>query len=565
MLARRLADTRLAVKVLIAPLLLIGCMLILAGIFQFSTTRQGAALEDVHEAAVVTGRFVARVESTSTRLQSNAYRLLGWSSAGVEATKTQALEATIRAEAQHLSDEVKTFAASVSDPGDQALLAPILPSLEAFVHAVNDVADMAAADPVTGLIMMTSAEVEYDKLQGLVQALVTANEAQTDTAYKRAHAVAKSSRLEYFAVFFACLVVGGGLALIAIRLISRPVVEVTAVMNGLAAGDLAVEIHAQERQDEIGAMARAVAIFRDGMRRAAALESEKADAVKAATALAQRRQTLTGEFNAVMEHMLEAVMQTVEHVHDSSDGLRQNAELTSRQSAAVANAASGAAANVDTVAAAAEQLGASVQEISRQISCTVEITTDAVNGAQAANDTMASLDESARRIGEVVTLISTIASQTNLLALNATIEAARAGDAGKGFAVVAGEVKSLATQTGKATDEITAQIASVQSATHNAVSRIRDVGETIDKVSGIVASIASAVEQQSAATQEIVRSVQQAAEGNSEVTRNIADVSRAAEETGEMAQTMFSAANDLRDEAERLRGEVSSFLGNMRG
>jgi len=565
MLAQRLADTRLAVKVLIAPLLLIGCMLILAGIFQLSTFRQGSALGELHNAAAVQGRFVARIDAGTTRVQSNAYRLLGWSGAGVDAVKIKALETEIIRESKDLVDTARQFSADTADPNDKALIAPLVPAVESFAKAVADVAEMAAIDPITGLIMMTSAEIEYDKLQKQVASLVQANDRRTDQSFAQALQVAASARLQYFAVFAACLVIGGGLALAATRMISRPVVEMTRVMDGLAAGDTAIAVPSQDRQDEIGAMARSVAVFQQGLSRAAALEQEKAATARTDAERTARRETLTENFNSMMEHMLEAVMTTVQHVHTSSDGLQENAERTSRKGAAVAQAASGAAANVDTVAAAAEELGASVQEISRQIASTVDITSDAVKGAQAANQSMASLNTTAGHIGEVVKLIQEIASQTNLLALNATIEAARAGEAGKGFAVVAGEVKSLANQTAKATEEITNQIASVQSATHDAVSRIRDVGITIDKVNTIVASIASAVEEQSAATQEIVRSVQEAAHGNGEVTRNIADVSHAAEETGAMARSMFAAANELLDEARKLRGEVAGFLTNMRG
>ena len=564
MLAQRLADTRLAVKVLIVPTLLVGCMLMLAGIFQLVTTSQGEALEGLHRAAAQS-RFVARVDATSTRLQSNAYRLLGWISAGVEAAKTRELEKRIRDDARALLADVRAHAGGMAGADGKALVETIGPAAEAFEKSIADVADMAAADPVTGLILMTSAEVEYDRLQVLVRALVAANDAQTDHAAVQARSSATQARVQYFAVLVLFLAVGGALSLLATRLIARPVVDMTRVMEGLAAGDMSLAVPSRGRKDEIGAMARAVAVFQDGLRRAGLLEAEKAAAAEATARRSERQRHLTEMFNQAMEHMLETVMGTVRHVHASSDSLRENAAVTSSQGAAVAEAAAGATANVDTVAAAAEELGASVQEISRQIASTVDITAQAVQDADAANRTMASLDESARRIGEVVTLINTIASQTNLLALNATIEAARAGEAGKGFAVVAGEVKGLANQTARATEEISAQIASVQSGTQDAVNRIGQVGHTIERVSAIVSSIASAVEEQSAATQEIVRSVQQAAEGNSAVTRNIAAVSQAAEETGAMAQSMFASANELLEEAGRLRGEVSSFLADMRG
>jgi methyl-accepting chemotaxis protein len=249
---------------------------------------------------------------------------------------------------------------------------------------------------------------------------------------------------------------------------------------------------------------------------------------------------------------------------DVAEAMSETASDTGKRAVAVSAATEQASANVQTVAASAEELAASVQEISRQVSESAAIAAQAAREAGATDQTVAGLSEAASRIGDVVRLIGDIAGQTNLLALNATIEAARAGEAGKGFAVVASEVKNLAGQTAKATDEIAAQIASMQQATGAAVTAIRGIGGTITRMNEIASSIAAAVEEQGAATGEIARSVQQAAAGTSEVSHNIGAVSAAIDRTGDQAAQVLDSANGLTGEAATLVSEVERFLAEIR-
>ena len=271
------------------------------------------------------------------------------------------------------------------------------------------------------------------------------------------------------------------------------------------------------------------------------------------------------------EELASSVGSATATVSDSIVGLTElaqsmaaTAEETSQQSATVASASEEASANVQTVASAAEELSSSISEISRQVGQSSEISSNAVRQAEETNEKVQGLAEAANKIGEVVALITDIADQTNLLALNATIEAARAGDAGKGFAVVASEVKNLANQTGKATDEIGNQIAEIQAATSEAVTAIEAIGKTISEVDEIASTIASAVEQQGAATQEIARNVEQAAAGTQEVSSNIDGVNQAASDTGTAATKIQTSAAELSQQSDRLRSEIDEFLVKVR-
>jgi methyl-accepting chemotaxis protein len=361
------------------------------------------------------------------------------------------------------------------------------------------------------------------------------------------------------------IVMALAIAFLLARAIVRPVKAMTGAMGRLSQGDMSTVIPGTERKDEIGDMSKAVQIFKDSMVETERLRAEQEQQKLAAAA--QRKADmarLADQFEAAVGGIVKTVASAATELRASAQSMSSTAEETNKQAQAVASASNEAATSVQTVAAAAEELTVSVDEISRQITSSNDIASKAVREAETTNNEVASLATAAQKIGDVVRLIEEIASQTNLLALNATIEAARAGEAGKGFAVVASEVKTLATQTGKATEEISSQIAAVQSATEHSVTAIQGIGETIRSISSISGSIAAAVEEQTAATREIARNVQQAAQGTSEVTENIVSVSQAANDTGAAASQVLGSAEELSQQAELLRGELSRFIEVVR-
>ena len=346
------------------------------------------------------------------------------------------------------------------------------------------------------------------------------------------------------------LVISAVIAFLTARAIANPVVDMTMSMGQLAEGDLSADIPAQDRSDEIGDMAQAVQVFKSNMITARKLEEEQTAAHAKEQERSRTIETRTGTFDSVISGALESVSTATTEMRSSSTDMSTLATDTNQKSVAVA--------------AAAEELSASILEISRQVSQSTEIAASAVEKVDNANQDVQGLVTAAQKIGAVVELITDIAAQTNLLALNATIEAARAGDAGKGFAVVASEVKSLATQTAEATEEIGTQISGIRTATESAVAGIDGIGTVINEMRDISVTIAGAVEEQGSATQEIARNVEQAASVTEEVTTNIVAVTEGAEKTGRSAEGVMEAATRLAQEAQDVRSEVDSFLSDIK-
>jgi methyl-accepting chemotaxis protein len=347
------------------------------------------------------------------------------------------------------------------------------------------------------------------------------------------------------------------------RGISRPVVQLADAMKRLSDGDKTVSVPVIGR-DEVAEMAHAFSVFKENMIKAEQLAAQEMEGQRQRAERARMIENLTNEFDRDVSLVLKTVASAATEMQATASSMTATAEETSRQSTVVANASEEASMNVQTVATATEELSASVSEISRQVTQSAGIAGRAVEDAERTNTQVKSLAEAAQKIGEVVSLINDIASQTNLLALNATIEAARAGEMGKGFAVVASEVKNLANQTARATEDIGTQIGGIQQATSEAVRAIQSIGQIIGQINDITTTIAAAVEEQGAATQEIARNVQQAAVGTQEVNTNIAGVSQAANMTGAAADQVLAAAGELSMQSETLRGKVETFLAAIK-
>jgi methyl-accepting chemotaxis protein len=418
------------------------------------------------------------------------------------------------------------------------------------------------------------------------EALAAATTVGEAAAHEAESTMTQAARIGLGIGLFVVLVLIGSAAFGALS-IARPIGRIAQVLLALADGNKAVEIPYTSNGDEVGDAARAASTFRDNLVRMEKMEAEQketearlaaerrtaeereaiekrsaAEREEAARKAAMRK--LADEFEAAVGTIIETVSSASTELESAAGTLTKTADSTQHLAGIVASASEEASANVQSVASATEEMTASVGEISRQVQSSSEIAAEAVKQATKTDSRIGELSKAAARIGDVVKLITAIAEQTNLLALNATIEAARAGEAGKGFAVVAQEVKALAAQTAKATDEIGSQIAGMQTATQESVVAIKEIGGTIGRISEIASTIAAAVEEQGAATQEIARNVGEAAKGTGRVANNITDVNRGAGETGSAAGQVLTSAQSLSRESSRLKSEVGKFLNTVR-
>jgi methyl-accepting chemotaxis protein len=449
-----------------------------------------------------------------------------------------------------------------------ALRAAVAAATEQYFNGFEPLADkMRAVSEAGGTYPMTAAEwvnTTNPQIDALLRIMYAAGEASEQRTAGMASAAMHAVIVAACALILAVTMMAASVLVVAHR-VTAPLRRISAVVRRLADGDLNVEVVDEQRRDEIGDVARAVQVFKANAHHTRRLDAEQREtAQRAAVEKRYATDELAHSFEAKVGPLVRALAAAAGDMQTTAQSMQGMAEETSRRSNAGASAVEQASANVQAVSAAVEQLAASTSEIARQVTQSSAIAEKAVEEADRTDGTVKTLATGAQKIGEVVSLINTIASQTNLLALNATIEAARAGEAGKGFAVVASEVKNLAAQTAKATDEIGGQITQIQSATKEAVGAIGRISSVIGEISRIATSIAASVEQQTAATNDIARNVQETAEGTRDATANIAAVTDSATETGGAAAQVLHASAQLAQQTKALNEEIVTFVAGVR-
>lgn len=546
----------------IIALLLMTCGLGWVAVSQLSAANERISEFADHKLPLV--RSLGEIRYATTRLRVRSARL------------AQITDAGERQKAKDLADQsigdvdkaVAAYSGLITNlPKQQEVLATFKSNWPTYVQMHNDIYQKMVdgkSDEASTILNKTS----QPPFNAVIAALQTGiDQINADIAQAQTEAVDDYNQA--FSLTAGTVAVGLVLALGALAFVFygvvRPLHRITAAMGGVAGGDLSATIPYANAKNEIGEMASTLKVFRDGLMEAerlrlAGIEAETRNKER----LVAERIAIADHFETAMGTLAEGFVHSSSEVADSARNLASTAEETSRQAQAVTGAAETASDNVETVAAGTEELSASVREITAQVTKSADIARNAAGEAQRSTENVKALSASAQSIGEVVELIRAIAEQTNLLALNATIEAARAGEMGKGFAVVAAEVKNLAGQTAKATEEIARKIQEMQTATSVTVDSISMIVSTIGTIQEVTQSIAGAVEEQGAATSEIAGNTHKAANGARDVTENISGVGTAAEMTGSAATQLMSLSGALQSQATSLKDEVASFVKGLR-
>jgi methyl-accepting chemotaxis protein len=540
-------------------------MIGMAAVTQNGSRQQSAALDEIANVAIAKDDLGVTARAMANTTHVDLFRMVSWLANSNDAAKvgeaTKSVERDVTAVGQALDQLVSSF---ILEPEEKKALDSVRLAFKDYSSALRIVIDMGSGDSGTALMFMSDADTKFAALDMRLNEMHELQKRLGRATFDAATTTAARTERLFVGLLIGAVILAVVVTLLVSRMIARPIVGMTEVMTSLSAGNKNVDVPETSRRDEIGRMAAAVLVFKENMARADALSAEQARERRIKEDRAQRLETSARNFDQNVSDVVRAVSEATEKLQSSAHSMSAMANEATQRATVVARASEEASENVQTVAAAAEELSASINEIGQHVRNSSTIAQQAVSDAENTNIAMENLAETAHRIGDIVKLINHIAGQTNLLALNATIEAARAGDAGRGFAVVASEVKSLATQTSKATDDIAAQVAAIQAATENSVAAIKGIGATIRQVSEISVSISSAVEQQGAATKGIACNVQQAATGTYDVSANIAGVSAAACNTGDAAEAVLNSSRGMAQQAEMLRGEVDRFLAEIR-
>jgi methyl-accepting chemotaxis protein len=430
-----------------------------------------------------------------------------------------------------------------------------------YADDMKKLSDEGGKYGVTSTQFVETTTPQLGSLLGVMYAAGKASESYTEGV----RSAALTSLISALAMIGLALTVAVGVGLIVIWRVTGPLRDMADVVHRLASGDTAVTVPGAGRGDEVGAIARSIEVFRGNLIETEKLKAEQ-ESMKTHSEAERRREIreMADRFDANVGRIVEDVASAATGLRTTAEAMTASCDETSQRSTSVASSATLATQSVQTVAAATEELSASIKDISQQVSRVSGMITDAVSQAGQSNEKVQGLTAAAQKIGDVVKIIADIASQTNLLALNATIEAARAGDAGRGFAVVASEVKALADQTAKATDEIAGQVKAIQEATMSSAQSIQGIAQTIGAVSDTATAIAAAVEQQGAATLEIARNAQEATRGTQEVSSSIASIDTNSRKAGSDASGVLASANQLSENGSVLRQQVETFLREVR-
>jgi methyl-accepting chemotaxis protein len=561
-----LGALRLRWKILLAPAVLI-LVLVGLGTYTLQTLRANQAAADalisgpVRQAEAVSA-FNASVLVAQVRL----YSLSATAANETDQNKIRMMADRTTAALARVSEKLKALN---SIEADETLSANSIGQLKAFVASylkqAKNAVEMADGDAASALMFVVSAERSYQQIEKLVDEFEASSEKFRDQEILAANVRLNEQAMIFAAIVLIAVVAGCLVSFLVSGGIALPVVKITAVIENIAKGQLNEPVPATDQRDEIGAIARAVSVFKEKLSENERLRAERGEAERRAAEVRKTEmRKFADEFQTTVGDVAEAVSRSSGELESAARKLTKTAEATQQLAVMVTSASDEASTNVQSVASATEEMSGSVNEIARQVEESSRIAAEAVSQASKTDARITELSGAASRIGDVVKLITAIAEQTNLLALNATIEAARAGEAGRGFAVVAQEVKALAAQTAKATGEIGTQISSMQAATLESVAAIKEISGTIARISDIAATIGAAVEEQGAATQEIARNVHQAAQGTVQVASNITDVNNGASETGAASAQVLGSAQTLARESSHLKAEVEKFVAMVR-